>query len=102
MADENKTVVKVDADLRDLIPGFLENRRKDVEKIMTAVDCNDLDSVKSIGHSLKGVGGGYGFHAISDLGKEIETAAKNASIEDIKNYTLKLQQHLEQITVEFE
>ena len=32
MSDE-KIIVQVDEDLEDLIPGFLENRKQDVEKL---------------------------------------------------------------------
>ena len=85
-----------------MIPGFLENRRKDLDKIQAAVAANDFETLKSIGHTLKGVGGGYGFHYLSELGKEIETAAKNNSADDVTHAAQKMLEHLDNIVVEFE
>ncbi len=33
MSDSTKTVVKIDKDLEDIIPTFLENRKKDIGAI---------------------------------------------------------------------
>lgn len=75
MSDERITV-SIDEDLEDLIPGFLENRRADIEKINTAIKEADYFSISRLGHSIKGVGGGYGFDEISIIGEKIEHAAK--------------------------
>lgn len=78
---QDKIIVHIDRDLEDLIPGFLENRIKDVESLRSAAIANDYNALKHIGHNLKGVGGGYGFARITDLGADIEAAAK---VNDIK------------------
>jgi hypothetical protein len=70
-----KIRVSIDPDLEDLIPGFLGNRRLDVERIRELLACADFDQVRLIGHSMKGSGGGYGFDPITDYGGEIEQAA---------------------------
>ena len=41
---EDKIVVHVDIDLEDLIPGFLENRQKDVQSLENALKENDFKS----------------------------------------------------------
>lgn len=69
--------VKVDADLWDLIPGYLDNRRKDLEKLETALEKGDFDSIKSIGHSMKGSGGAYGFDGITEIGAALEQCGKS-------------------------
>ena len=68
-------LVKVDPDLEDLIPGFLDNRRADVEKLHELVSTRNFADIRIIGHSMKGAGGGYGFDAITDIGAAIEDAA---------------------------
>ena len=68
-------VIKVDPDLADLIPGFLDNRRADVEKLRELNDAQNYTDIRIIGHSMKGAGGGYGFDAITDIGAAIEDAA---------------------------
>ena len=48
-----------DNDLADLIPGFLENRHKDVA-IQEAIEQGNYETIRVLGHTMKGAGGGYG------------------------------------------
>ena len=68
-------LVKIDPDLEDLIPGFLDNRRADVDKLRDLITSQNFTDIRIIGHSMKGAGGGYGFDAITDIGAAIEDAA---------------------------
>ena len=72
-----KIRIHVDPDLADLIPGFLENRRKDITAMQEALARGDFETVRVLGHSMKGAGGGYGFDAITDIGAALEKAAKD-------------------------
>ena len=81
---DGKILVKVDPDLEDLIPGFLDNRRKDIAAIQEAVGRGDFETVRVLGHSMKGAGGGYGFDAITDLGAALEQAAKSKNTDAIR------------------
>jgi HPt (histidine-containing phosphotransfer) domain-containing protein len=69
-------IVKIDRELEVLVPRFLDNCRRDIRLIDTTLAKNDLDTARRIGHSLKGVGGGYGFAEITRLGAAIEAAAR--------------------------
>jgi len=100
MSDE-KIIVHVDPDLEDLIPGFLENRNLDVEKLRTELSNNDFQNISSIGHSIKGVGGGYGFELMSELGANIETAAKENNSETIQENIDRLDDYLKRVEVEY-
>jgi len=66
-----KIVVTIDSDLEDLIPGFLSNRRKELVSLKQANTEGKAETIRSIGHSLKGVGGGYGFDVLSEIGAEL-------------------------------
>ena len=63
-----KIIAHVDPDLRELIPGYLQNRRNDIKAISTALKDADLIKIRTLGHSMKGSGGGYGFMPISVIG----------------------------------
>jgi HPt (histidine-containing phosphotransfer) domain-containing protein len=84
--------VLVSGELRDLIPRFLDNRRLEVRQLRDAIARNDLEAARRIGHGLKGVGGGYGFDAITRLGAEIEHCARaggvglDALVRDLAEY----------------
>ncbi len=73
----NKYIAEVEADLASLIPGFLENRKKDLQDLEKALAIDDFQKLKQIGHILKGVAGSYGFDLIGQYGSEIEAAASS-------------------------
>ena len=97
-----KSIIKIDPDLEELIPGFLENRVKDVASLQEALTDENYQTMQSIGHSLKGVGGGYGFDGMSELGAGIEAAAKQQDISDLSELIKKLDQYMQNIEIVFE
>ncbi|MEE9117102.1 MAG: Hpt domain-containing protein [Calditrichia bacterium] len=99
---EEKIVVNIDPDLKDLIPGFLENRGKDIENMKSALSANDSDSLKSIGHSIKGVGGGYGFAEITEIGAEIEECARLNDMESITKLIDNLADYLSRVEIKYQ
>ncbi len=101
MSDE-KIVVNIDIDLEDLIPGFLENRQKDILKLEQAFEDQDFETLRSIGHNLKGVGGGYGFHEMTTLGAAIEEGAKENNVEIINENVKKLSHYLANVEINYQ
>lgn len=69
-------IVRIPADLSDLAPGFLANRRADLARSAALRDSDDFDGLMRLGHGLKGVCASYGFSKLSTIGHELETAAK--------------------------
>jgi HPt (histidine-containing phosphotransfer) domain-containing protein len=104
MADEHfkRIRIAIDEDLAELIPGFLENRRKDVAAISPALEKSDYETVQRIGHDMKGVGGSYGFEAITDLGAALETAARRQDGSEIRKQTDALRSYLDRIDIVYE
>ncbi len=70
-----KIRVEVDKELADLIPNFLNNRKKEIDHIDNLLKSKDYETLCRVGHSMKGSCGGYGFMELSELGKSIEQAA---------------------------
>jgi len=97
-----RTVVHVDAEIEDLIPGFLENRRKDIETVNKALKKGDYEAIRALGHTMKGAGGGYGFDAITDIGKSLEDAAKEKNTEEIRKRVGELSNYLERVEVVYD
>lgn len=92
MTDSTYTVV-VAKDIADLVPVFMNNRKKELEALRTALAAQDFVQLRQLGHRMKGVGNSYGFSKVSDLGKIIEEgatsedgAALDASIDEYADY----------------
>jgi len=99
--DEQPIQVTVDRDLEDLIPGFMERRREDTHKLRAAVADNDLKTVRITGHSMKGTGGGYGFTGLSEIGANIEAAAKAGDLDAVRAHLDTLVDYLARVEVRF-
>ncbi len=97
-----KIAVKVDKDLEDLIPGFMQRRREDVASIRASLSAGDLDKVRITGHSMKGTGGGYGFEELSQIGSKLEKAAQAGDADAISSLVTRLEDYLDKVVVEYE
>ena len=97
--EANALTVHIDPGLEDIVPGFLENRRRDVQTLETALQQNNLAQIHLIGHRMKGDGGGYGFDAISMMGAALEQAAAREDRDAIRRYTAELVDFLARVTV---
>ena len=94
-----RIVVEVESDIRELIPEFLRNRRHDVTALYEALAASDLHEVARIAHGLKGVGGGFGFDRVSELGRKIEMAAKNDARSTVSGLTEELSSYLDRVEI---
>ncbi len=95
-------VVVIDRDLEDLIPGFLERRREDLDKLRNAAADRDIQTLRVTGHSMKGTGGGYGFDGLSEIGARIEAAAKAGDLDAMPEHLRALEDYLQRVEVRFE
>jgi PAS domain S-box-containing protein len=94
--------VRVDSGLAELVPRFLENRRRDVEAIAAALAHADYENVRILGHNMKGSGAGYGLNRISEIGASLEQAAGRREPEEIRARAAELARYLDNLHVEYE
>ncbi len=92
-------LVRVLASLAPLVPGFLEGRRRDIVTIAAALERSDYDSVRIVGHNLKGSGAGYGFNRITEIGTSLEQAAGRRAPEEIRARSVELVRYLDGLHV---
>ena len=90
---------RIDPDLADLIPAFLESRQAEVVAIPGRVNERDFDAVRGLGHQLKGCGSTYGFDPISTLGGELELAAEQEDKEKVLALGGELLEYLNNVIV---
>jgi PAS domain S-box-containing protein len=95
-------VVEIDADISDLIPGFLERKRIDARSVAEALDRGDFEAVARIAHRLKGEGGSYGFNEISEVGAALEIASKAGQLEVARGLARELAAYLESVQVVYQ
>ena len=94
--------ISIDPEIKELIPGFLENRQKDIQALSIAVESGDFEGIGFLGHSMKGSGGGYGFQKITDLGRSLEEAANAENQDEIRELVEELAAYLENVECVYE
>jgi HPt (histidine-containing phosphotransfer) domain-containing protein len=99
MDDKEKIIVRVDPDIADLIPGFLQNREKDIRDMESCLTTQNFEHIERLGHSMKGSGAGYGFDGISEIGRLIELAAKERNLENIRKGIEDLKDYLGRVEI---
>ncbi|MEN0059668.1 MAG: Hpt domain-containing protein [Bdellovibrio sp.] len=97
----SKTIVEVDADLQDLIPQFLENRKKDIDSFTLLISNKDFTAIAQLAHKVKGAAAGYGFNDLSSLAAQAETAAKNNDLNSLSDLFEKMKVHFSNIEIRY-
>ena len=77
-----RPILHIDPLFTDLIPGFVERQYENTMRVLEALETGDYETVSRLGHMMKGVGSGYGFHAVTSVGRDMQQAAAH------KNYDL--------------
>ena len=99
--EPEKIFVRIDVALQDLIPQFLANRRRDIETLQQALAESNFTVAQTLGHRLKGDGGGYGFEGISEIGSLLEAAAARQDHAGIERQVVKLADYLTRLDITF-
>jgi HPt (histidine-containing phosphotransfer) domain-containing protein len=97
----DRTIIRVvaDPDLADLIPMYVRRRHADLAKTREALAASDLETIRIVGHSMKGSGGGYGFDGISEIGARMEAAGNEADASAASKAIAELADYLDRLEV---
>ena len=94
--------VKLDRRIAELFPRFLANCSRDAATLRGAVDTADWAVVSRIGHTLFGLGGGYGLPEITRFGRDIELASKRRDGVQVGKLAAELADYLARLKPVFE
>ena len=79
--------------LKPIVAGYLEKRRRDVASLRSAIERQDFDAVRTLGHQMAGTGASYGFSPITEIGFVLQESALSgdtngilAGIEELERY----------------
>ena len=100
--------VRIPPELRELVPEFFENRKKDVITLKNDLEEGDFKAIASLAHRMKGNGGGYGFPVISEIGGHLERVAlgiegeKKQMASCIESLIASLDEYIQKVDVEYD
>ncbi|MFP4030392.1 MAG: EAL domain-containing protein [Desulfococcaceae bacterium] len=95
-------LVRIPAELRELIPGFMEVTRAEIDRLDAAAGEGDYAIIQRMGHRIKGAALCYGFERMGDMAREIEDAGRDARpLESVRGLAGRLRNYLETVRVEY-
>jgi HPt (histidine-containing phosphotransfer) domain-containing protein len=100
--DASHYKVTVARDLEDLIPAFMSNRQKELERLRLALASSNFEELRQLGHRMKGVGTSYGFKHVSTLGRHIEDGAKTGDRAMLEERIREYAEYLEKVEIIYE
>ena len=86
----------------ELIPGFIENRRKELEELRGALEAGRYEQLGLLGHRMRGIGSTYGFDRVSDFGGHIEQRAAASDREGLAACLAEYEDYLARVKVVYE
>lgn len=90
----------VDEFLIDLIPNFIKNKIHDLTIIKSALETNDFETIRKIGHNWKGVCSSYGFKYLGETGKQLEHLAEAHDKTSLRFLIESLPEYLRNVQIE--
>jgi HPt (histidine-containing phosphotransfer) domain-containing protein len=96
-----KMKLKISEDLRELIPGYLHNRDRDILFLGNYLFQKRYREAKDLIHALKGVLGSYGFDEAYKLSVQIEKELLDKNYSLATNKLKVLDEHMKKIEIEY-
>jgi len=90
-------LVRANPKFADRIPAYLKNCRQNGIAMLDALDRVDFETVKFLGHQMRGSGGAYGFQAITDIGAALQQAAESADTDASRKWVGELSNYLDRV-----
>ncbi len=93
----DRILVHTNPKLADRVPAYLLNCRQNGIAMGEALDRVDFETVKYLGHQMKGSGGAFGFQAITEIGAALEQAADNSNTLASRKWVGELSNYLDRV-----
>jgi PAS domain S-box-containing protein len=99
--DEEALFAAIDPDLADLVPGYIQNRFRDLATCRELLQGGRFEEVRVLAHGMAGSGGAYGFDEITRLGRALQIAARGLDTHACKRLLDELDVYVRRIHLAF-
>ncbi len=67
----------------EMLNRYFDRRKRDLEECVKHLREGKLNFIEKVGHQLKGNAVTFGYPELSEIGKELEVAAQEGSLEEL-------------------
>ncbi len=93
--------VAVEPGMEDIVPGYLAKRRQDVQTCRDALSKGDFETLRMLGHKMKGTGSGYGFPFLTEIGGSIESASQARDAKQVAEQLERFASYVERVQLDY-
>jgi len=80
--------------VRELAPEFLQRQRQGLFAVVMALKKLDFEPIQVFAHNMKGCGRSFGFDRLTEMGRELEHAAKERDVATLRRHLDELREYL--------
>ena len=96
----DRILLRAEPSVKELLPGFLENRRRDLERMREALHAGDLAAIRDLGQNIRAFSRVYGIDELTELGEAIRSAAEERSTLRIVDLQGRLADYLSRVELQ--
>ena len=93
--------VHVEKGMEDVVPAYLERRRKEIRTYRDALTARNFEAARMLGHKMRGTGSGYGFPLLTEIGRMIEEAALRQDAGEVTASVDRLAAYVETVQLDY-
>lgn len=91
--------VRVDSEMAELIPPFLDECRRELTAMEASLEGGDYDAIALVSHQLTGSGASYGFEFLTDASRRVEAGVRERDAAAIKAELASIRAYLDRVKV---
>ena len=93
--------VIIDSELQPIMGRYMEIRRRELDQLEAAIADRDAETVRLLGHRLKGTGGSFGSDQLTEWGAVIEIAGRDKDLDQAAKVAEKVRYFIENVDIVF-
>jgi HPt (histidine-containing phosphotransfer) domain-containing protein len=94
-------VVCLDKDIEPIVTRFLGRKRAEIPRLRAALQGQDFEEIRRLGHDLKGAGEGFGFPDLTVVGEQLERSARSRDRKTITEQIDAMDRYLASVEVHY-
>ncbi|BDQ34460.1 Hpt domain-containing protein [Pseudodesulfovibrio portus] len=91
--------VVIDPELQPIMGRYMEIRREEQDQLEAALAARDPESVRQLGHKLKGTGASFGFDVLTEWGAAIEMAGRDGDLDRAAEVAAEVRRFIDNVDI---
>lgn len=96
---QHPRMLRVDVDAAEAVDHYLHERHNDLAGLRFALESDDFDSVRAVGHMMEGPADRQGFRELAQIGRQLQRAADAGDRDAVERSATQLAEFLREVKI---